>query len=110
MYLAKYPVHTSETLSELDDALTAFHANRDIFIDLGVCNHFNIPKLHYMAHYRFFIERFGTADNFNTEYTEHLHIDLAKDAYRASNHKDEYPQMTAWLDRKEKVLQHDKYI
>ncbi|PPQ76921.1 hypothetical protein CVT26_001382 [Gymnopilus dilepis] len=110
VYLAKYPVHTSETLSRLDDVLEAFHANRDIFINLGIRNNFNIPKLHYMGHYRHFIERFGTADNFNTEYTERLHIDLAKDAYRASNHKDEYPQMTTWLDRKEKVLQHDKYI
>ncbi|PPQ73617.1 hypothetical protein CVT26_010525 [Gymnopilus dilepis] len=110
LYLAKYPIHTSETLAKLDEALLAFHANRDVFIDLGVRDHFNIPKLHYMGHYRFFIEQFGTPDNFNTEYTERLHIDLAKDAYRASNHKDEYPQMTAWLDRKEKVLQHDKYV
>ncbi|PPQ98035.1 hypothetical protein CVT26_003097 [Gymnopilus dilepis] len=110
LYLAKCPVHTSETLERLDDALGRFHANRDIFISLEIRSNFNIPKFHYMGHYRHFIERFGTADNFNTEYTERLHIDLAKDAYRASNHKDEYPQMTAWLDRKEKVLQHDKYI
>ncbi|KAJ7712786.1 hypothetical protein B0H14DRAFT_3902164 [Mycena olivaceomarginata] len=39
---------------------------------------------------------------FNTEYTEHLHIDLAKDAYRSTNFKDEFPQMTLWLERKEK--------
>jgi hypothetical protein len=44
------------------------------------------------------------ADNFNTEYTERLHIDLAKDAYRSTNMKDEYPQMTAWLDRRERDL------
>ncbi|KAJ7803565.1 hypothetical protein B0H14DRAFT_3091956 [Mycena olivaceomarginata] len=54
--------------------------------------------------------RFGTTDNFNTEYTERLHIDFAKDAYRATNHKDEYPQMTQWLERKEKILLHSKYI
>ncbi|PPQ85817.1 hypothetical protein CVT26_002419 [Gymnopilus dilepis] len=102
-----YPIHTSKTL---DDALERFHANRDIFISLEFCSNLNMPKLHYMGHYRNFIKRFGTANNVNTEYTERLYIDLAKDAYRASNHKDEYPQMTAWLDRKEKVLLHDKYI
>ena len=34
---------------------------------------------------------------------------MVKDAYRATNHKDEYPQMTLWLG-KEKVLRHDKFI
>ena len=35
---------------------------------------------------------------------------MAKHAYAASNRKDEYPQMTAWLDRREKVIQHIKYV
>ncbi|KAG2029856.1 hypothetical protein BDR03DRAFT_975485 [Suillus americanus] len=41
---------------------------------------------------------------------EHLHIDLTKDAYRATNHKDEYPQMTLWLERREKMLWHDNFV
>ncbi len=49
-------------------------------------------------------------DNYNTEQSEHLHIDFAKNAYYASNHKDEYPQMTLWLERREKVQQHAKFI
>ncbi|KAJ8694476.1 hypothetical protein PTI98_007141 [Pleurotus ostreatus] len=44
------------------------------------------------------------------ESTEHLHIDFAKDTYAATNHKDEFPQMTAWLERREKVLFHEKFI
>ena len=51
-----------------------------------------------MGHYHELIECYGTADNFNTEYTEQLHIDFMKDAYCSTNTKDEYPQMTAWLD------------
>jgi hypothetical protein len=35
---------------------------------------------------------------------------MAKDAYRATNFKNEYPQMTAWLNHHECVLLHDKYI
>ncbi|KAJ7117694.1 hypothetical protein C8R44DRAFT_832357 [Mycena epipterygia] len=83
LYLSQYPVHSGETL---------------------------LPKLHFLRHYTSGIKRFGTTDNFNTEYTERLHIDLAKDAYRATNHKDEYPQMTQWLERKEKILLHAKFI
>ncbi|KXN80856.1 hypothetical protein AN958_07112 [Leucoagaricus sp. SymC.cos] len=79
VYLAKYPIHTSETLENLDDAL-------------------------------YLIELFGTTNNYNTEYTEHLHIDLAKNAYHATNFRDEVSQMTIWLDRKERMLQHEKHV
>jgi len=56
------------------------------------------------------IKQYGTTDNYNTEYTKCLHIDLAKDAYRATNHKDEYTQMTPWLERCEKMLWHSNFI
>ena len=110
LYLAKYPVHTTETLNHLDDALHMYQENRQVFVDLGIRADFNFPKDHFINHYRELIETFGTADNFDTEYTERLHINLAKDAYRATNSKDEYPQMTAWLDRRERVLLHEKFI
>ncbi|KAG1721738.1 hypothetical protein EDD22DRAFT_854325 [Suillus occidentalis] len=100
----------SETLQLLDDALGLFHENKDIFIDLGIRNNFNLPKLHATRHYSYMIMMLGTTDNFNTEYTEQLHINYAKDAYHATNHKDEFAQMTQWLERKEKVLCHDKYV
>lgn len=111
LYLAQYPLHSSETLALMGDALDRFHSNKDIFVTLGVREHFaNIPKLHFLKHFLDAIVLYGTTDNYNTEYTERLHIDLAKDAYRATNHKDEYSQMTLWLERKEKMHCHDKHI
>ncbi|KAI0069583.1 hypothetical protein K474DRAFT_1610247 [Panus rudis PR-1116 ss-1] len=110
LYLSQYPIHSSDTLALLEDALKRFHANKSIFVDLGIRTQFNLPKLHALDHFLEMIEFLGTPDNFNTEYTERLHIDFAKDAYEASNKKDEYPQMTQWLERKEKVLQHEKFI
>ncbi|KAJ6572973.1 hypothetical protein B0H10DRAFT_2237312 [Mycena sp. CBHHK59/15] len=110
VYLAQYPMHTSETLDLLEDARMRFHQNKDIFVDLGVRDDFNLPKLHSCDHYPLNITLYGTSDNYNTEYTERLHIDLAKDAYRATNLKDEFSQMTLWLERKEKILRHDKFI
>jgi hypothetical protein len=110
LYLAQYPCHTDQTLNLLDDALTRFHNNKGIFVDLGIRANFNLPKLHFFHHYVHMIKLYGTTDNYNTEYTERLHIDLAKDAYRATNHKDEYPQMTLWLERREKMLWHDKFV
>ncbi|KAG1733447.1 hypothetical protein EDB19DRAFT_2001708 [Suillus lakei] len=110
LYLAQYPCHSSKTLQLLDDALNLFHENKDIFVDLGIRSNFNLPKLHAARHYPAMIMMFGTMDNYNTEYTERLHIDFVKDAYRATNHKDEFVQMTRWLERKEKILRHDKYV
>jgi hypothetical protein len=86
-----------------------FHDNKSIFVDLGVRDEFNLPKLHSCRHYAPYIKSFGTTDNYNTEYTERLHIDLAKEAYRSTNFKDEFPQMTLWLERKEKIYRHENY-
>ena len=110
LYLAWYPVHTDETLELLEDALARFHDAKDIFVDLGIRDSFNIPKLHFAQHYVMFIRLYGTTDNFDTAYTERLHIDFAKDAYAATNHKDEFTQMAKWLERKEKMLRHEQYV
>jgi Plavaka transposase len=110
LYLAQYPVHTTATLASLETALDDFHANKFVFVTLGIRDSFNIPKLHSLLHYIRAIKLFGTTDNYNTETTERLHIDFAKDAYQATNHKDEFSQMTKWLERHEKVMLHTNYI
>ncbi|KAJ3556475.1 hypothetical protein NP233_g11966 [Leucocoprinus birnbaumii] len=110
LYLAKYPVHSSKTLEAMRQALRSFQDNRAIFVDLGIRDDFDIPKVHFLEHYFMFICRFGSLDNFNTEYTERLHIDMAKDAFVATNMKDKFVQMTVWLDRCERILAHEKYL
>ena len=110
LYLAQYPTRTTHTLELLGQHLQAFHANKAIFVDLGIRSHFKLPKLHSLDHYCRSIELFGTTDNYDTQYSERLHIDFTKDAYRATNRKNELAQMTVWLERKEKILRHEKYI
>ncbi|KAJ8084846.1 hypothetical protein PM082_003623 [Marasmius tenuissimus] len=110
IYLAQYPLHTTETLVLLREALTRFHDNKQVFVELGVCSDFRIPKLHNLQHYARHFKYFGTSDNYNTQYTERLHIDLAKNAYRSTNHRDEFPQMAEWLTRREKLQRHTKYL
>ena len=110
LFLAQFQCHTSDTLSRLEDSLAAFHDNKAVFVDLGIRENFNIPKLHGLVHYASSIRLFGTTDNYNTEQSERLHIDLAKNAYRAMNRKDEFSQMTAWLERREKVQWHNASI
>ncbi|VDC05421.1 unnamed protein product, partial [Peniophora sp. CBMAI 1063] len=110
VYLAQAPEATESTLTELKQALHTFHVNKHIFKTLGPREHFKLPKLHSLTHYVPSVRLFGTADNYNTSYSERLHIDYAKSAWRASNRKDEYPQMTVWLQRREQIRAHQAYI
>ena len=110
LYLAQLPSQTTNTMLQLKDSLDWFHQNKAVFLNLGARTHFNIPKLHSLIHYGMSISLFSTTDNYNTEQMEWLHIDLAKDAYHATNRKDEYQQMTTWLERHEKVQQHTAFL
>ncbi|KZP05730.1 hypothetical protein FIBSPDRAFT_666170, partial [Athelia psychrophila] len=112
IYFASLQSHTTSTLAHLREALDTFHANKSVFIELEARypEHFNIPKIHSMEHYFALIWRFGSADGYNTESPERLHIDYAKDAYRASNKKDYAYQMTVWLERQESVDRFQSYL
>jgi hypothetical protein len=110
IYYAQFTSHTSETLASLEAAFYEFHDNKDIFIRLGQRDHFNIPKLHSMLHYLASIKSRGSADGYNSESPERLHIDYAKDAYRATNKRDYVEQMTIWLRQQEAVDQFTAYL
>jgi hypothetical protein len=111
IYLSQYPMHTTESLKAMDVVLHRFHENKDVFIKLGVRNHFdNIPNIHSLIHYTRSIALFGTVDNYNTEQSECLHIDFTKNAFQATNFKDVYKQMATWLQCQEAIHQHTAFI
>jgi hypothetical protein len=70
VHLAQYHSHTDNTLTALWHALDDFHRLKDVFIELGCCDHFNIPKLHSLAHYSDTIRNLGSLDGLNTETSE----------------------------------------
>lgn len=94
----------------METAWNAFHVNKNAFAKLGVRTSFNIPKLHSMSHYVRSIRLMGSADGYNTEATERMHIDFAKLGYRASNKKQYIKQMTVWLERQEAVHRFEEYL
>ncbi len=94
----------------ITQALDNFHQYKDIFLELKIQDHFNILKIHAMDHYIHLIHQFSTADGFNTEAPEHLHIGYAKDAYHASNKCDYTVQMTTWLHHQEAVDRFTVYL
>lgn len=109
-YYAQLEVHSDHTLARMDAALAVFHEHKDEFIALGIREHFNIPKLHSLVHYVEAIRRIGCLDGVNTETSERLHIDFAKNAYRASSRREYFAQMTTWLQRQEAVVRKDAFL
>ncbi|KAJ7206698.1 hypothetical protein C8J57DRAFT_1441201 [Mycena rebaudengoi] len=109
-YYAQFQSHTSRTLDALQASLDTFHAHKDILIQLGIREHFNIPKIHSLQHYADGIRSLGSADGYNTEAPERLHIDFAKKAYRSSNKRDYTAQMTVWLQRQEAFALRQSYL
>jgi hypothetical protein len=71
VFLSQLPAQTSDSLRALKQALQLFHDNKSIFIDLGIRENFNIPKLHSCRHYIPSIKLFGSTDNYNTQHTEY---------------------------------------
>ena len=101
IYYARFQQHTDKTLAAMQESLNLFHAHKDILVELGIRDHFNVPKIHSLMHYVTSIRALGSADGYNTEYPERLHIEYAKDTYRASNKCDYVEQMALWLQRQE---------
>lgn len=110
IYYAHFESHTDSTLKKLQAAWTDFHERKSVFIDHGVREHFNIPKFHSMQHYFHMIKSHGTADNFNTELPERLHIDVAKNTFSHTNKKDYISQMRLRLQRQEAVCKFTAYL
>ena len=110
IYLSQLQCHTSKTLDSLDSCLKTFHLYKNIVIELKIRDHFNIPKVHALLHYVNCIRFLGSADGYNSESPERLHIDFAKEAYRASNKRDYVEQMAVWLQRHEAIWLRESYL
>ncbi|KAH7098005.1 hypothetical protein BKA62DRAFT_814099 [Auriculariales sp. MPI-PUGE-AT-0066] len=110
IYIAQYECHSDNTLESLTTSLSTFHEFKGVFEQHGIRADFRLPKLHACQHYAQSIRRFGTVDNYNTECTERLHIDLAKHAYQATNKRDYVAQMCSWLQRREAIFRFRTYL
>ncbi|EJD44703.1 hypothetical protein AURDEDRAFT_32749, partial [Auricularia subglabra TFB-10046 SS5] len=99
LYIAQYTCHSDESLdTDLRAAIDMFFENMAVFVELGICDSLDLPKIHMLQHYIEPIKLFGEANQYNTEIGERLHIDFTKDAYAATNkQKDSFlMQMCKW--------------
>ena len=107
---AHFETHTESSLERMDRAWSAIHENKSIFMELGICKKFNIPKFHSLIHYVSAICSHGTLDGYNTETPEHLHIDFAKAPFRAGNKQDYTVQMVTWMSHHDTVQHYKGFL
>jgi len=107
---ARFEVHTESSLEKMDKAWSAIHENKNVFVELGICRRFNIPKFHSIIHYITAIHSHGTLDGYNSESPECLHIDFAKAPFRAGNKWDYMVQMATWMARHDAVRRHETFL
>jgi hypothetical protein len=102
-YLVRRAVITEDTLAAIDEALSRFHLEREIFRDLGVRADFCLPRQHSMKHYRHLIQMFGAPNGLCSSITENKHITAVKEPYRRSNRFEALGQMLVTNQRLEKL-------
>ena len=61
--------------------------------------HFQFPKMHLLSHIPESISRMGSPDNFSTDVSELLHVEMVKEAYRSTNRVNFEQQMLWYNDR-----------
>lgn len=84
LYICQYQSHSMAMLTYLHNALKEFHSTKAIFLKTGarkgkkVINHFRLPKLCGLHAYEHLIPELGSAPQFDTEITKHIHISDVK--------------------------------
>ena len=61
--------------------------------------HFQFPKMHLLSHISESISQMGSPDNFSTDVSELLHVEMVKEAYRSTNRVNFEQQMLWYNDR-----------
>jgi hypothetical protein len=119
IYLAQYLVHSDWSLAVLEEAYKTFDSLKEVWIEKKcklnvkgeVIDDFKIPKIHIIRHFAEHILAKGTADNYNTEIMEHLHIGMVKGPYDFTNHHDRWvDQIIRRLCRIEKMQCYAEFL
>ena len=103
-YLVRRSVLDDNDLAKLDEHLTKFHEEWQIFIDEGVREDFCLPWQHALIHYRDMIIKFGAPNGLCSSITESRHKDAVKKPYRRSSRFNALAQILNTNQRLDKLV------
>ncbi|KAF5329901.1 hypothetical protein D9758_018701 [Tetrapyrgos nigripes] len=103
-YLVRRSVIDEDALNAIDDAVSRFHRNREIFRTSGIRpDGFSLPRQHSMIHYRPLIQQFGAPNGLCSSITESKHIKAVKRPWRRSSRNKPLGQMLLTNQRLDKL-------
>jgi hypothetical protein len=102
-YIARQSQITATDLIKLEDALSRFHQEREIFIEEGIRTSISLPRQHSLKHYRNLIIMFGAPLGLCSSITESKHIKAVKEPWRRSSRCNALGQMLRINQRLDKM-------
>jgi hypothetical protein len=108
-YLAQKVEITELELMRIIQLIKEFHGLKGIVHDLGYrsTEGWKIPKLELQHHIVPSIMSLGNLMGASTDISEHEHVQLVKEPFRRTNHKEFFHQMVTYLDRMERIRYFD---
>jgi hypothetical protein len=103
------PLQSETQLNYAQSLIDSFDAHKDEFRNIAGCS-LNLPKMHAIQHYLDNIREYGVPSNYDTELTEHLHIQFAKIPYKMTNRRDMEPQMLRAIHRQSAIQAKYQYL
>jgi hypothetical protein len=118
VYLARYHMHSTSTLSRLEDALRTFHAGKNALLETAtrsgntIPRHFNIPKLSGLYQFPLNIPQLGTCPQFRSSIIEgHCHDVLPPPLDSEHNGiEDQIAQMCQMTEKGERIRLMVEYV
>jgi hypothetical protein len=104
-YIARRNILDTESLKQMENALTRFHSHRKIFQTCGVVSKpgISIPRIHSLQHYMNSIRAYGAPNGLCSSITESKHIKAVKKPWRRSSQFNVLGQMLQTNQRLDKL-------
>lgn len=102
-YHVRRSVLDDDDLDRLDELLAKYHEAREVFIEEGIREDFNLPRQHSLTHYRELIAEFGAPNGLCSSITESRHIDAIKDPYKRSSRNEPLSEILIINQRLDKI-------
>ena len=102
-YLVCCNFHDTKSLDATQEALDHFRKHCNVFIEVGLCNNFNLPQQHSLWHYVHLISKYGSPNGICSLITENKHIKAVKELWRRSSKWEAMRQMLVTNQRMNKL-------
>jgi hypothetical protein len=102
-YISQHSALSDRDITTLRELIAEFHEHKHVILESGCRKrHWKVPKIELLHNIPASAHEMGAPRQWSTDRTEHAHIEVVKNPFRASNKKDFNPQICRHMDRAEK--------